>query len=76
MNVAEAEKDFANLVDKVYAEGISVDLERSSRGKKVGGHDGASARHPPNTILISPPYAPARFCIGLRFAGQAGGAFG
>jgi antitoxin (DNA-binding transcriptional repressor) of toxin-antitoxin stability system len=28
MNIAEAEKNFANLVNKVYVEGISVDLER------------------------------------------------
>ncbi len=28
MNVAKAEKNFAKLVDKVCAEGISVDLER------------------------------------------------
>ena len=27
MNVAEAEKNFAKLVDKVYLEGVSVDLE-------------------------------------------------
>ncbi|MBW3539368.1 MAG: hypothetical protein KY476_03790 [Planctomycetes bacterium] len=27
MNVAEAEKNFASLVDKVYIEGVSVDLE-------------------------------------------------
>lgn len=27
MNVAEAEKNFAELVNKVYREGISVDLE-------------------------------------------------
>ncbi len=31
MNVAEAEKNFAKLVDKVYAEGISVDLERDNK---------------------------------------------
>ena len=31
MNVAEAEKNFANLVNKVYAEGISVDLERDDK---------------------------------------------
>ena len=31
MNVAEAEKNFAKLVDKVYAEGISVDLERDDK---------------------------------------------
>ena len=31
MNVADAEKNFAKLVDKVYAEGISVDLERDDR---------------------------------------------
>jgi len=28
MNLAEAEKNFVGLVDKVYREGISVDLER------------------------------------------------
>lgn len=28
MNVAEAEKNFAMLVDKVCVEGVSVDLER------------------------------------------------
>ena len=30
MNVAEAEKQFADLVNKVYVEGISVDLEREN----------------------------------------------
>lgn len=28
MNVTEAEKNFAKLVNKVYVEGISIDLER------------------------------------------------
>jgi antitoxin (DNA-binding transcriptional repressor) of toxin-antitoxin stability system len=31
MNVAEAEKNFAKLVNKVYLEGISVDLERDDK---------------------------------------------
>jgi antitoxin (DNA-binding transcriptional repressor) of toxin-antitoxin stability system len=31
MNVADAEKNFANLVDRVYLEGISVDLERGAK---------------------------------------------
>jgi antitoxin (DNA-binding transcriptional repressor) of toxin-antitoxin stability system len=31
MNVAEAEKNFARLVNKVYTEGISVDLERDDK---------------------------------------------
>ena len=31
MNIAEAEKNFAKLVDKVYVEGISVDLERGDK---------------------------------------------
>jgi antitoxin (DNA-binding transcriptional repressor) of toxin-antitoxin stability system len=31
MNVTEAEKNFATLVNKVYAEGISVDLERDDK---------------------------------------------
>lgn len=31
MNVAEAEKNFAKLVDKVYVEGVSVDLERDDK---------------------------------------------
>jgi len=31
MNVAEAEKNFANLVNKVYLEGIIVDLERDDK---------------------------------------------
>ncbi len=31
MNVAEAEKNFAMLVNKVYVEGISVDLERDDK---------------------------------------------
>jgi antitoxin (DNA-binding transcriptional repressor) of toxin-antitoxin stability system len=31
MNVAEAEKHFASLVNRVYAEGISVDLERDDK---------------------------------------------
>jgi antitoxin (DNA-binding transcriptional repressor) of toxin-antitoxin stability system len=31
MNVADAEKNFAKLVDKVYVEGISIDLERDDK---------------------------------------------
>ena len=31
MNVAEAEKNFTKLVNKVYVEGISIDLERDDR---------------------------------------------
>ena len=31
MNVADAEKEFAKLVNKVYVEGISVDLERDNK---------------------------------------------
>jgi antitoxin (DNA-binding transcriptional repressor) of toxin-antitoxin stability system len=31
MNVTEAEKNFVNLVNKVYIEGISVDLERDDK---------------------------------------------
>ena len=31
MKLAEAEKDFAKLVNKVYVEGISVDLERDDK---------------------------------------------
>jgi antitoxin (DNA-binding transcriptional repressor) of toxin-antitoxin stability system len=31
VNIAEAEKNFAKLVDKVYREGISVDLERDQK---------------------------------------------
>jgi antitoxin (DNA-binding transcriptional repressor) of toxin-antitoxin stability system len=31
MNVAEAEKNFAKLVDKVYVEGVSIDLERDEK---------------------------------------------
>jgi antitoxin (DNA-binding transcriptional repressor) of toxin-antitoxin stability system len=31
MNIAEAEKNFANLVNRVCAEGISVDLERDDK---------------------------------------------
>jgi antitoxin (DNA-binding transcriptional repressor) of toxin-antitoxin stability system len=31
MNVAEAEKNFTTLVNKVYVEGISVDLERDNK---------------------------------------------
>lgn len=31
MNVAEAAQDFAKLVNKVYAEGITVDLERDNK---------------------------------------------
>ena len=30
MKIADAAQNFANLVDKVYLEGISVDLERDS----------------------------------------------
>lgn len=31
MNVAEAEKNFAKLGDKVYVTGVSVDLERDDK---------------------------------------------
>lgn len=31
MNVVEAEKNFAKLVNQVYSEGISVDLERDDK---------------------------------------------
>jgi antitoxin (DNA-binding transcriptional repressor) of toxin-antitoxin stability system len=31
MKVAEAQKNFADLVNKVYAEGISVDLKRDDK---------------------------------------------
>ena len=31
MNIAEAEKNFTKLVNKVYAEGISVDLEQDDK---------------------------------------------
>jgi antitoxin (DNA-binding transcriptional repressor) of toxin-antitoxin stability system len=31
MNVAEAEKNFSKLVNQVYVEGISVDLERDDQ---------------------------------------------
>ena len=31
MNLAEVEKNFATLVDKVYREGISIDLERDDK---------------------------------------------
>jgi antitoxin (DNA-binding transcriptional repressor) of toxin-antitoxin stability system len=31
VNVTEAEKNFAKLVNKVYVEGISVDLERDDK---------------------------------------------
>ena len=31
MNVIEAEKNFAKLVDRVYVEGVSVDLERDDK---------------------------------------------
>jgi antitoxin (DNA-binding transcriptional repressor) of toxin-antitoxin stability system len=31
MNVMEAQKHFTELVDRVYMEGISVDLERDNR---------------------------------------------
>lgn len=31
MNVAEAEKNFAKLVNRVYVEGISIDLERDDK---------------------------------------------
>ncbi len=31
MNVAEAERNFAKLVNKVYVEGVSVDLERDDK---------------------------------------------
>ena len=31
MNVAEAEKNFAKLVNRVYTEGISIDLERDDK---------------------------------------------
>ena len=31
MNIAEAEKNFTKLVNKVYVEGISIDLERDDK---------------------------------------------
>jgi antitoxin (DNA-binding transcriptional repressor) of toxin-antitoxin stability system len=31
MNIADAEKNFGKLVNKVYAEGISIDLERDDK---------------------------------------------
>jgi antitoxin (DNA-binding transcriptional repressor) of toxin-antitoxin stability system len=31
MNITEAEKDFSTLVEKVYTEGISIDLERDNQ---------------------------------------------
>jgi hypothetical protein len=31
MNVSEAEKNFAKLVNQVYVEGISIDLERDDK---------------------------------------------
>jgi len=31
MHIAEAEKNFAKLVNKVYLEGVSVDLERDNK---------------------------------------------
>jgi antitoxin (DNA-binding transcriptional repressor) of toxin-antitoxin stability system len=31
MHVAEAEKNFAKLVNQVYVDGISIDLERDSK---------------------------------------------
>ncbi len=31
MNVTEEEKNFAKLVDKVYVEGVSIDLERDDK---------------------------------------------
>ena len=31
MNVTEAERNFAKLVNRVYVEGISVDLERDNK---------------------------------------------
>ena len=31
MNLTDAQRDFANLVTKVYSEGISVDLERDNK---------------------------------------------
>lgn len=31
MNVADAQRDFAKLVDKVYSEGVSIDLERGDK---------------------------------------------
>jgi antitoxin (DNA-binding transcriptional repressor) of toxin-antitoxin stability system len=31
MNVSEAAKDFVNLVDRVYSDGITVELERDDK---------------------------------------------
>jgi len=31
MNITEAERNFVKLVDKVYREGISIDLERDDK---------------------------------------------
>ncbi len=44
ITVTEAERDFANLVDRVYSEGITVELER---GDKVIAHLTPAGSHPP-----------------------------
>jgi len=31
MNVTEAQRDFAKLVDKVHSEGVTIDLERNDK---------------------------------------------
>jgi len=31
MNVSEAQKDLSSLVDKVYTEGVTIDLERDNK---------------------------------------------
>jgi antitoxin (DNA-binding transcriptional repressor) of toxin-antitoxin stability system len=31
MNITDAQKDFTNLVDKVFSQGISIDLERDDQ---------------------------------------------
>ena len=46
MNVAEAEKNFAKLVNKVYVEGISVDLERDDKVISVPRRN-SPGRNPP-----------------------------
>jgi antitoxin (DNA-binding transcriptional repressor) of toxin-antitoxin stability system len=44
MNIADAEKNFAKLVNKVYVEGISIDLERDD--KVIARLTPAAARSP------------------------------
>ena len=71
MNVADAEKNFAKLVNKVYVEGISIDLERNGqviarltpaepRSLLSVGPSGAETRGPAVPCAQCPPHSLSR----------------